>query len=638
MSIRLDPYAIKLKVGFEIHQQLSSKNKLFCTCPNPGNASSDSYEYEFMRRLRPTFSELGEYDKAALFEFSKGKVIRYVGSKNTSCLVEMDEEPPHDVNREALETALIIALALKASIVDEVHVMRKIVIDGSNTTGFQRTMLIATNGVLKVKDREVKVQSICLEEDAARLVKDEDGIRTYALDRLGVPLVEIALEPVTASIDELVEIALSLGRLLRASRRVARGLGTIRQDVNISILDSKNVVEVKGVQRIDQLKKVIEYEMYRQHALNIIAEMLKTKNIQFNAIVYDVSSILSNTRSKIIRRALEQEQGIVKAIVVKGFAGMLAYEPYEGIRLGKELGELVRFYGLGGIFHSDELPAYGITVEDINSLKGSLGLDNTDAFILIAGLSDQVNNAVDAIVERLKYAFIGVPAETRAATDDGRTIYSRPRPGAARMYPETDVPPIPISKDILDSLINKVPKPWDEYIDDLSKRYNINRVLAEKVFDSDYFELFEELVSHSTNVQPSFIASVLTEGIVSLERQGLDASRLKYEHIKDAFARLAKGDIAKESILNIFSVIMEGKASDVDQAISILGLKAISDEELIDIIDGILSEHSNLIKDKGMDALNALMGIAMSKLRGRVDGKKVNSVLKRRLMENIGHR
>jgi glutamyl-tRNA(Gln) amidotransferase subunit E len=638
MSIKLDPYSIKLKVGFEIHQQLSSKNKLFCTCPNPGNASSDSYEYEFMRRLRPTFSELGEYDKAALFEFSKGKVIRYVGSKDTSCLVEMDEEPPHDVNREALETALIIALALKASIVDEVHVMRKIVIDGSNTTGFQRTMLIATNGILKVKDREVKVQSICLEEDAARLVKDENGIRTYALDRLGVPLVEIALEPVTASIDELAEIALSLGRLLRASRRVARGLGTIRQDVNISILDSKSVVEVKGVQRIDQLKKVIEYEMYRQHALNIIAEMLKAKNIQFNAIVYDVSSILSNTRSKIIRRALEQEQGIVKAIVVKGFAGMLSYEPYEGIRLGKELGEMVRFYGLGGIFHSDELPAYGITFEDINSLKCSLGLDDNDAFILIAGLSDQVNNAVDAIVERLKYAFIGVPAETRAATDDGRTIYSRPRPGAARMYPETDVPPIPISKDILDSLISKVPKPWDEYIDDLSKRYNINRVLAEKVFDSDYFELFEDLASNITNVQASFIASVLTEGIVSLERQGLDTSKLKHEHIRDAFARLAKGDIAKESILNIFSVIMEGKAGDVDQAISILGLKAISDEELIDIIDGILSEHSNLIKDKGMGALNALMGIAMGKLRGRVDGKKVNSVLKRRLMETIGHR
>jgi glutamyl-tRNA(Gln) amidotransferase subunit E len=638
MSIKLDPYSIKLKVGFEIHQQLSSKNKLFCTCPNPGNASSDSYEYEFMRRLRPTFSELGEYDKAALFEFSKGKVIRYVGSKDTSCLVEMDEEPPHDVNKEALETALIIALALKASIVDEVHVMRKIVIDGSNTTGFQRTMLIATNGVLKVKDREVKVQSICLEEDAARLVKDENGIRTYALDRLGVPLVEIALEPVTASIDELAEIALSLGRLLRASRRVARGLGTIRQDVNISILDSKSVVEVKGVQRIDQLKKVIEYEMYRQHALNIIAEMLKAKNIQFNAIVYDVSSILSNTRSKIIRRALEQEQGIVKAIVVKGFAGMLSYEPYEGIRLGKELGEMVRFYGLGGIFHSDELPAYGITFEDINSLKCSLGLDDNDAFILIAGLSDQVNNAVDAIVERLKHAFIGVPAETRAATDDGRTIYSRPRPGAARMYPETDVPPIPISKDILDSLISKVPKPWDEYIDDLSKRYNINRVLAEKAFDSDYFELFEDLASNITNVQASFIASVLTEGIVSLERQGLDTSKLKHEHIRDAFARLAKGDIAKESILNIFSVIMEGKAGDVDQAISILGLKAISDEELIDIIDGILSEHSNLIKDKGMGALNALMGIAMGKLRGRVDGKKVNSVLKRRLMETIGHR
>lgn len=629
MSIEPDPYAINLKVGFEIHQQLASKSKLFCRCPNMGNASSDSYDYEFIRRLRPTLSELGEYDKAALFEFSKGKVIRYLASKSTSCLVEIDEEPPDDVNREALETALIIALALNANIVDEIHVMRKIVIDGSNTTGFQRTMLIATDGMLRVKGREVRVQSICLEEDAARLVKDEGNLRTYALDRLGIPLIEIALEPVTAGIDELVDITLSLGRLLRASRRVARGLGTIRQDVNISILNSKSVVEVKGVQRLDQLRKVIEYEMHRQYALHIIAELLKEKGLTFNASVYDVTDILRDTRSKVIRNALER-QGVVKAIVVKDFAGMLAYEPYEGIRLGKELSELVRFYGLGGIFHSDELPAYGITDKEVDSIRSSLRLADSDAFILLAGMDEQVRNAIDAVIERLRYAFIGVPAETRAATDDGRTVYSRPRPGAARMYPETDVPPIAVSKDILDSLMSSIPKPWDEYIDDLSKRYNINKVLAEKVFDSEYFELFEELAS-SSSIQASFIASVLTEGIVSLERQGLDASRLKVEHIRYAFNRLAEGHIAKESILNIFSIIMQGKADSVEQAVSIMGLKAVSDDELVKIIDGIIEENSSLINAKGMNALGALMGIAMGRLRGKVDGSKVNRVLKERL-------
>ncbi len=629
MSISLDPHKINLKVGFEIHQQLASKSKLFCRCPNIGNASSDSYDYEFIRRLRPTLSELGEYDKAALFEFSKGKVIRYLASKSTSCLVEMDEEPPGDVNREALETALIIALALNAKVVDEIHVMRKIVIDGSNTTGFQRTMLIATDGMLKVKGREVRVQSICLEEDAARLVKDEGNVRTYALDRLGIPLIEIALEPVTAGIDELVDVALSLGRLLRASRRVARGLGTIRQDVNISILNSRSVVEVKGVQRLDQLKKVIEYEMHRQYALHIIAEMLKEKGLSFNTSVHDVTDILRDTRARVIRNALER-QGVVKAIVVKGFAGMLAYEPYKDIRLGKELGEMVRFYGLGGIFHSDELPAYGITDKELESIRSYLGLDSRDAFILLAGADEQVRNAIDAVIERLRYAFIGVPAETRAATDDGRTVYSRPRPGAARMYPETDVPPIVVSKDMLDSLMKSVPKPWAEYIEELSRRYNINRVLAEKVFDSEYFELFEELAS-TYSIQASFIASVLTEGIVSLERQGLDTSRLKVEHIRDAFNMLAKGYIAKESIPNIFSTIMEGNADNVAQAVSILGLKAVSDEDLIKIIDGIINENSNLIKAKGMNALGALMGIAMSRLRGKVDGSKVNRVLKERL-------
>jgi glutamyl-tRNA(Gln) amidotransferase subunit E len=624
---RLDPYEIRLKVGFEVHQQLATKQKLFCSC---SNTITDEYDYEFRRRLRPVLSELGEYDRATLFEFSKRKVIRYLASKGSSCLVEMDEEPPHDINREALETALIIALALNARIIDEVHVMRKIVIDGSNTTGFQRTMLIATDGIMRVKGREVKVQSICLEEDAARLISDDGSTRTYALDRLGVPLVEIALEPINASIDELVDIALALGRLLRASRRVARGLGTIRQDVNISILGSDNVIEVKGVQRLDQLRSVIEYEMYRQYAMHIIAERLRSLGMELETSLHDVTHLLGNAGSKVIRKTLD-DGGVVKALSVRGLAGIFAYEPFEGIRLGKELSELVRFYGLGGIFHSDELPAYGITDEDVNTLRGYMRLEPRDAFILFAGPEEKVSNAVYAVMERLKQAFIGVASETRAATPEGKTIYLRPRPGSARMYPETDIPPIPISKDALAKLGGSVPKPWDEYLDELCEHYSINRVLAEKVFDSEYFELFEELASNIKSVQPSFIASTLSEGIISLEREGLDASRLKVEHIKDAFYKVDKGEVAKESILAILALLMRGKASSVEEAMSILGIKAISEEELASIINSIIDENMHIVKSKGINAINPLMGLAMSRLRGRVDGSKVNVMIRERL-------
>jgi glutamyl-tRNA(Gln) amidotransferase subunit E len=660
----LDPYSIGLKVGFEIHQQLATKSKLFCSCRASIEEGDEGYDVEFFRRLRPTHSELGQYDPAALFEFKKGKVMRYLARKGTSCLVEMDEEPPHDLNREALETALIISLALNADVVDEVHVMRKIVIDGSNTTGFQRTMLIAIGGSLKVRfkdgEREVKVQSICLEEDAARLIGDDSRVRTYALDRLGIPLVEIALEPVTGTPGEITNVALTLGRLLRATRRVARGLGSIRQDVNISI-EGGGVVEVKGVQRLDQLKKVIEYEMKRQHGLKIIAERLRGMGISINEppTIVDVSRLFSNTESRVIRSVLAHDAsndgnsnssssssnggstnsssgGVVKALALKGFAGMLAYEPYEGIRLGRELGELVRFYGLGGIFHSDELPAYGISKDEVDAVRRMLMLNSNDAFILLAGREESVDGAMHAIVERLKQALIGVPAETRAATQDGRTVYSRPRPGAARMYPETDIPPIAISKEMLSRLReSSIPKTWDEYVDELSKRYRINRVLAEKIFDSDHLDLFER-IAESTGIQASFIASTLTETIVSLERQGLDSSRLKDEHVEDAFARVARGEVAKESIASIFEVIMQGKADSVDKAIDMLGLRAVSDEELSSMLDGIIGENYNVLKEKGDKALGMLMGIAMKRLRGRVDGNKVNALLKRKIEEITG--
>jgi len=423
----LNPKELELRVGLEIHQQLATTHKLFCNCKP---IEIEEHNIKFIRRLRPTKSELEEYDKAALFEFKKGKLIRYLANNINACLVEADEEPPHDINNEALEIALILSLALNANIVDEIHVMRKIVIDGSNTTGFQRTMLIALGGEIN----GVKIQTISLEEDAGRLIEEDELSKSYSLDRLGVPLIEISLEPVTKSPEEVVELALRLGRLLRASKMVVRGLGSIRQDVNISIKNG-NVVEVKGVQKLDQLKKVIEYEMKRQHGLLIIASKLREKINKINYKVEDVSNIFKNTNARVIKKALGN--GIVKAIKIDGIAGMLGFEPYEGIRLGKELSELVRFYGLGGIFHSDELPAYGISNEEVLNVKNILGVNDNDGIIILVGKESNVNDAITAIIERLNQALEGVPKETRGATDDGKTIYSRPRPGAARMYPET---------------------------------------------------------------------------------------------------------------------------------------------------------------------------------------------------------
>jgi len=639
--VTIVPEAIKLKVGFEIHQQLSTKSKLFCNCRCE---ESRNYETIFMRKLRPTHSELGTFDPAALFEYKKMRMIKYHASAGSSCLVEADEEPPQEMNKEALETALIFSLALHSRIADEIHTMRKIVIDGSNTSGFQRTMLIAHGGYIDVNGEKVKIQSICLEEDAAKLLSDDGSIREYGLDRLGIPLVEIALEPITGSPEELMQVALSMGRLLRSSKRVTRGLGSIRQDVNISVNDG-GVVEVKGVQQLDQLIRVIKYEMLRQHGLILIAQKLK-KERRVNEIgvgdrIEDVTDILRNSSSKIVKRSLtcdegaddDNSKGVFKAIRVKGFAGMIRFEPYPEIRIGKQLSELVRFYGLGGIFHSDELPNYGISEEEVIAISKRLEMAaDVDAFVIIGGVRDKVEFAVESIILRLKMVLIGVPSETRSATLDGKTIFSRPRPGAARMYPETDIPPIQINNSVIDSLIDKVPKSWDENVNTLARKYSLNRKHAEQIFDSNYLGIFEEIAS-LTKVQPTFIVSKLTEDLINFERQGLDTTVLTDEIIIDVFRRLDAGTIARESIALIFEKILRKESITIDQVIEGLGLTTISDQEMEMTIDKVLEENMPVIRAKGMASLGMLMGRSMSVLRGKIDGQKINSTLRKKLKE-----
>jgi glutamyl-tRNA(Gln) amidotransferase subunit E len=647
----LDPASLNLKVGFEIHQQLATKNKLFCNC---SCEEAKEYDGSFVRKLRPTQSELGAYDSAAMFEFSKMRTVEYQAAFGSSCLVEADEEPPHEVTKEALETALIFSLALHSKVMHEIHVMRKIVIDGSNTSGFQRTMLVASGGHLDIAGKRIGVQSICLEEDAAKLISDEKGVRRFGLDRLGVPLVEIALEPVTGRPNEIMQVALTLGRLLRASKRVARGLGSIRQDINISVQNGA-VVEVKGVQQLDQLVKVIEHEMHRQYGLIVIGQKLKEKNVDIKKVgdrIEDVTDILGNKMSSRIVKKILEGGGVLIAIKLPGFAGMIGFEPYKDIRLGRELGKLVKFYDIDGIFHSDELPNYGITEEEVAAIKQRLQMNDNDAFVILGGPNDKVKFASDAIIRRLKAAVDGVPPETRAATPEGNTVFLRPRPGVARMYPETDIPPIAITDLMLVSLADKIPSQWDEIVDSLAKKYNLNRKLASQIFDSEYLNVFEEIAT-KTRVQPTFIASKLTEDLTSLQRQGLDPSVLTDHVIKDIFTRLDRGSITKESVVLIFEKLMKKEptivkrvneqvnvkedieAKIVNAAIAAVGAFSISDEELSKGLDRIISNNMAIIKEKGANALSTLMGRAMAEYRGKANGQKVNAMLKDKMSKMV---
>lgn len=625
----------KLNVGLEIHQQLGSKNKLFCDCKIN---DSNEYDFTFKRNLRPTQSEMGSYDQAALFESKKIKTVKYQSSKNANCLIESDEEPPKMVNNEALEFVLTISLALNCTIEDELHVMRKIVIDGSNTTGFQRTILVGRNGFLEVEGVRVGIQSVCLEEDAARIInedKREDENKGYSLDRLGIPLIEIALEPISDSPIFVTNVAQTVGRLLRSTKKVTRGLGSIRQDVNISTEDGP-VVEVKGVQQLSQLPLVIEYERKRQDALNQIAnELIKRKIDESSFIdhVTDVTQLLSKSSSKVVKKILTSDSRFT-AFVLRGFKGLLSFEPYPAIRLGKELGDLVKVYGIGGIFHSDELPNYGITPEDVESISAVLRMDKNDAFVLIGGPTKLVNTVLFELFTRIKKAFSGVVPETRSARLDGVTVFSRPKPGASRMYPETDIPYISIDKRKLKQLSQDTPQPWNEIIDQICKKYNINKTLAENIFDSKYFPLFEKIVSH-TSISPSFVISKLTEDLVSMEREGYDSSILSEDVLFCLFTELDNSRITKESIPLVIEKLLKNESMDVDEIISSFGTESISEEYVDETISKIIHENATVISQKGLDSVGLLMGRCMEVLRGKIDGEKVNKKLIAKLTEYL---
>jgi glutamyl-tRNA(Gln) amidotransferase subunit E len=626
----IDFEKIGLKVGLEIHQQLNTDKKLFCKCKPIEN---DEFTEKFSRSLRTAKSELGKIDPAALFEKAKSKKINYYANSQSSCLVEKDEEPPHDLDHDAKKISLLISSMLESKIFSEIHVMRKTVIDGSNTSGFQRTMLVSQGGNLKVGEKKIGVQAVCLEEDAAKLLSNEQNETNYSLDRLGVPLVEIALEPVSTKPSEVKEIALTLGRLLRATRTVKRGIGSIRQDVNISVMNS-GVVEVKGVQQLDQLEKIIGYEAKRQHGLILIAEKLKKLSITITKEdVLDVTEIFKDCDSKIIQKALKSNAKI-KAIRIRNFSGIFGFEPYPEIRLGKEIGQLVRFFGIGGVFHSDELPNYGINDFYVDKVRKHLELADQDGFLIIAGEDSKLDYAVNSIVKRIQDAANGVPAETRAATQDGETVFLRPRPGASRMYPETDIPSISVMPEEVKLARDtaNATKSWDESITEIQKNHGLNSQLSEQIFDSEYMEMFEKICENKKN-SPNFVASILCSSITNLERKGLDAMLLKPEHIIESFELLASGKIPKESLEIIFESIMSGKSENVSIAMQSTDVSSMDEGELDEILDKIIQNNMDLVRERGEHAVVTLMGIAMKEVRGKASGKMVNDLLRKKVSE-----
>ena len=631
-NLTVDYAKVGLKVGLEIHQQLNAKTKLFCSCPP--ELFKGEPEITFLRRLRPTQSELGQVDPAAYFEFQKGVRILYEASKASSCLVEMDEEPPHPINLEAVEIVLTVSLMMNAVPVDEVHVMRKTVIDGSNTTGFQRTCTIATDGWIKVAEKVIPIQALFLEEDAARKTGTQDEGKTlcYRIDRLGIPLIEIATGPVIYSPVEAQEVALAIGRILRDTGKVMRGLGTIRQDLNVS-LPNGALIEIKGVQELELISKVVEYEVQRQLGLISVKEELFKRGVKTADVKQDfveVSGIFKETKCKVIRKAVEKNQKVM-AVKLPHFAGLLKRELMPDFRVGTELSDRAKFWGrVGGIFHTDEMPNYGITSEEKEAVLKAISAGKSDAAVFVADTEENVLDALKAVVERAQELVTGIPAETRTAKDDGTTRYMRPRPGAARMYPETDIPPQPITDELIEKIRRNLQEPAEKKVARITKQYGLNEKLAKQLADSEYNFLFEETVKE-TGVQPSTVAAFLTETLKALKREGVQIEAVSENQIKSIFRAVASGDLAKEALPQVYSWLSKNESKTVQDAIDALGLEMFTEAELVPIIDRIVAANSQQVNKLGKAAYGMLMGSVMKEVRGKANPELVATLLRKRL-------
>lgn len=609
--------------GIEIHQRLAGK-KLFCNCAPSGKEGGASTS--FTRKIHAVRSELGELDSAVRLEAVRERSFTYSAPHSSSCLVEADEEPPRNLNAEALHAVLVFCNLLSSTPVDELQVMRKNVIDGSNTTGFQRTAVVGLGGAIKIPSGKLGIQAVCIEEESSGIIKGDETHAHYDLDRLGIPLVEIATAPTLKNGKDAQEAALAIGTLLRQTGLVQRGIGTIRQDLNISIPEGARV-EIKGVQDIAIIEKTVELEVQRQRALLDIFLKAKAKftGKKIEEHYFDLTSVFSETKSQMVSKKLKSGSKII-GMALPGLAGLLGIEIAPGRRFGTELADYARSAGIPGLIHSDEqLEKYGFSDDEISEVRAALSLSPSDAFVMVIGDEKKSHAALSEVARRAGFA--GIPEETRRANTDGTSSYMRPLPGRARLYPETDVAPIEITGAMLlaaKETVRKMEKMGNESEKSLSL---INPELSLQLSS------LRGLISHNPlhkqtgatpemsvfmratrlGADPKYIASVLTNTLQSIKREPLDTQALDEERLLSLFKAYGGGLFVKAATIDILRLMCKERGISAEEAIANLGLERISGKAL-----------QKLIEKERLD-----LKMLMAKYRLRVDAAEAELLLKK---------
>lgn len=603
------------KCGIEIHQQLDTDTKLFCQCPVvTENQTADA---EVQRYLKAVRGEAGNKDEAAEVEEMKDRKYVYNYYDTSNCLVELDEEPPHEMDSEALETALKFSRMVDAKIPGEIQAMRKLVIDGSNTSGFQRTAMVGLDGELETGTGTVSIDDIELEEESAGIHERGKEKAVYDLDRLGIPLIEVGTDASIQSPEHAREVAEKIGMLLRSTGKARRGLGTIRQDVNVSIEDGARV-EIKGFQDVQNIDRLIELEVERQKNLVELGEELDSNA---EPVADNVTHVFEDTENDIVSTVLENN-GAVYALKLPEMTGKMKKKISGERYVAKELVDYARNQGPRGIIHTDEdISGYGLE-EEFNELEDIFEKRDKDVIAVIAAEQQKAKKAAQEVLERSRLLYTGeIPEETRNAEQDFTTSYSRPLPGAARMYPETDIPPIKVSEDRVEEIDQNLPETLEEREEKYSEE--IGRELASQVVNSEKLLTFEKL---KENFDPHLVASTLTNIYSQLESEDVQVEKLDETDFESLFEAVENGVLAKGDIENVLEKMVH---KPPEKAIEEVADSKTSREDIRETVKKVIEEKSEMIEEQGMRAQGALMGVVMERVEA--DGSTVSQILQEEL-------
>jgi len=627
--------AIGFKCGLEIHQQLRTERKLFCRCPPVYR--NDPAHYTIVRHMRPTLSEMGTYDGTALMEFKTRKNVTYQFFRDTTCSYETDDTPPFELDPKALEISMVIARAMGCALVDEVHVSRKQYLDGSIPTGFQRTAIISLGGKVPwKKERDLLIRQISLEEDACREMSDVGHEVVFRTDRLSTPLVEVVTEPVARNPTEAGEMAEVLGWVMRSTGLVRRGPGATRQDVNVSVEGGVRV-EIKGVPYLELIPPITAGEAVRQHNLLRIMKELSERGIDPSAMdtdgftnmrTVDVTSFFEGRDVELFHPWFQGDVSVggmyrVMSVLIPGFKGIFSLPTHGDQTFADELAGRVRVIAcldrMPNLMTSDDTPFRGVTSEDFERIGTALGAEEKDAFVLVWGDGKDTDTALKEISIRSKEAFFGVPNETRQVLDPHTTTFERILPGPDRMYPDTDRPPIVVTKAVLDNVNTLVPRPfWEEEAEMVSA--GVPATVAHRLIVSDNIHAYREAVGSGCDAR--FCALALMEKLTSLKRKGVPIHSLDRRTLLDLFELVKDGVLPADMFSEAATLVVKEALSPADAAKKVYPVP-VDQKDLVKAVRKAAKKDPELVERFRKGHTGPFMGLLKNEAGGKASGRSL---------------